>query len=93
MTAWETQVLLEVGTIERENRMTLGNSHHARVFCPPGTYGERAVDYEPAIALISIALTNDYFQRAALLVERFAGIQEVAKWMSRLAIRQRNGLY
>jgi hypothetical protein len=93
MTAGETQVLLEVGTLERENGMTLGNRNHARVFCPPGTDRQGAVNYEPAIALIPVTMADDDLQPTTLLIERVAGIEEVAKWMNRLAIGQRNSLY
>jgi hypothetical protein len=32
MTAWQTEVLLEVSALERENGVALGDGDHARVF-------------------------------------------------------------
>jgi hypothetical protein len=86
MTAWQTQVLFEVGALERENRVTLGNGDHAWVFRPVLTHPKCTIDYQPAIAAAPVPAAHHDFQSAARLVERLTCIQEVTEWMSGVAI-------
>src|SRR6476620_143730 len=89
MGEWQPQVALQILSLERKDRVALGDRHQRRVLGPPGTLGQGSIHDEPSVRDAPVLIADGNLQSPALSIDGSCGVQQVANRMGSIVIRQR----
>jgi hypothetical protein len=85
----QSEILIEVPPLERQDRVTPGYGHHPGIAGPSRAVRESPVHDQPVLTLGSVPITQPPLQTGPGAVQSPTGGKEVANGMSGLIVRQR----
>jgi hypothetical protein len=86
----QSEILIEVPPLERQDRVTPGYGHHPGIAGPSRAVRESPVHDQPVRTLRSVPITEPPLQTGPGTVQSPTGSKEVANGMSGLIVRQRD---